>query len=212
MLVFGSALVGQEKGTMITKNFKFEDGVYLTFEQLTKNQPNYDWGDLDVQLVTSSQTFMTQVESLQLKDGSEIDIDQLWGIVIDGIPYIKLPKEAVDKPLPTFAGIRVRGRICYFSYETRITEPVKISAYNPLTGRPFRTAQVPKTEVITVKKILSFVSGQVADFNRENLLLWIERDKKLSKTVRAVSDEGLDDKLFKAILIFDDRHPVFIQN
>jgi hypothetical protein len=84
-----------------------------------------------------------------------------------------------------------------------------VKAYNPLTGRPFREGQVPQKKVITQKMMLHFENGEMLPFNKENFMNWIREDSGLSQAVSEI-DPTDQNKLFKSLLIFDDRNPVYL--
>lgn len=199
--------------TLITKNFEFEDGVYLTLDALQRNTPDFNWQDLRSNLAANPQTYMTQVEFLTEKvSGDTIATDSVFAVCLGGIPFVRLPKGAVSKELTTFAGLRVRGRWSYFTYEDVQTKMVPISAYNPLNGRPFRTALVQREETVLFGKLLDFETGETMDFTRRNFLKIIVDDKELTKAVKALpASNDLTEKLFKSLLIYDDRHPIYVK-
>ena len=208
-----STLASAQDTVVVTPTFKFAPGVYLTFEAFQQNQPDYLWEEVQTNLAFNPKTFMTQVEYIQLKNAAEdsLDLQQIWGFCIEGIPFIRLPQEAISKELTTFAGLQVRGQICYFNYTTTITREVEITAYNPLNGRPFRQGTIEKTEDIVVEKMLDFSTGNIVDYSRQNLLIWIENDEKLYKTVAELPEAEVQQKLFKCLLIYNDRHAVFVE-
>ncbi len=205
-------MTGQDS-VLVTKNFKFADGVYFDFENLKRNQPDIKWKDLEAIYITNPKTFLTQVEYLLVRNtGQLIDLQSLWGVVIEGIPYVRLEKEALNRPLVSFAGLRVRGKIFYFNYETEVGEKVAIQAINPANGKPFRTGYVEKEKSILMEKMLHWDNGEVQDFSKENFLKWIENDKGLYKSVQEIERKEVQEKLFKSVLIYNDRHPVFIRS
>ncbi len=207
----GSAASGQEDSVLITKNFKFRDGVYLTLAQWQANRPAYSWEEVDALLATNPQTFLTQVEKIRVRaSGERINPDSLWGICLAGIPYVRIPKEEANKEVPTFAGLRVRGKICYFSYPSEVKRQVKVTAYNPLTKRPFRSGYVDRSETVDQEQMLDFTTGEVAPFEVGAFLEWITDDAQLVETVLALPDEEQKEKLFKCLLIYVDRHPVYV--
>ncbi len=195
----------------ITKNFKFRNGVYRTFEEWQKNRPTWAWDSLDAGVLTNPQTFLTQVEHLTVrKTGVVIVPDSVWGVVLDGIPYLRLPKTALQKPLTAFAGLQLRGKICYFSYETTQIVRVPITAYNPLNGIPFISKIIENERTIIHEKILLFENGAIADLTPEHFKKWIQDDADLIAAVNAFKGDALNERLFKCLLIYDDRHPVYV--
>ncbi len=206
---------GAQKGgtkTALSKNFKFKDGVFYSFEAFQRNRPDLSWELLDADVVTNPRTLLTQVASMRLKKNRhELPADSLWGLVIDGIPYIKLSQIAAQKSLPTFAALSLRGKICYFSYETTVKVKEPMSAYNPVNGKAFMTANVEQQRSIKHEQILHFETGEVKNFDVQNLKTWIQDDKGLLETVEDLKGKEISEKLFKCLLIYDDRNPVFLK-
>lgn len=214
MLIFAvtNSVAGQDS-TFVSKNFKFRDGIYYSLESLKNNQPDFPWTATEAYFFSNPQTYVTQVESIYEKaTGDAIDLRQVWGICRDGIPYIQTESKNEDHNLTSFAAIRVRGRICYFVVEKPSKEKVPVAAYNPVNGRPFRQGYVSKKKTLQTTKIMDWKTGEIADFTKSNFLFWIRGDQQLSKSVEALPDDNLDEKIFKSLLIYNDRHPVYIRN
>ncbi|MFN7115336.1 MAG: hypothetical protein ACK4TA_00970 [Saprospiraceae bacterium] len=209
-IIHYNVLFAQNDNILITKNFKFNDGIYLTLQDLQKNQPNFSWNQVVANLASSDEGFIVQVESIKTEEQT-LDLQQVWGICIKGMPYVRLPKEESNSTATIFAGLRVRGKISYFSYDAVIKEMQEIKAYNPLTGRPFRTAKLPVEKQVIREKILDFNTGQIADFNKANFLSWIENDRQLWNTVRDFTEKDVEEKLFKCLLIYVDRNEIYLK-
>ena len=218
IIVFAFFLVdvsAQEDTLILTKNYRFNDGVYLSFESFQYNTPDYKWDQLKTNLVTNPQTFVTQIQYVFIKtEEGEIpmDLNDIWCVSLAGIPYVKLREEEAKKDMATFAGLQLRGKICYYSFEDYRMVEIPIHAYNPYTGRPFRSGIIERKKNLTFEKILNFETGETADLTLENLKKWIADDKKLLNTLNELSDEEAKDKLFKALLIYDDRNVVRIKS
>ncbi len=205
-------LQGQDS-LLVTKNFRFADGIYFSKEELQSNAPALRWEDLELQFFTNPQTSLTQVGKINLRiDNSPVEMDSIWGICLDGVPSVRIPRQEIHKELPTFAALKLRGNICYFTYPDWRTRLVHIAAYNPLTGRPFRTGIVEREEEVIIEKIMRFNTGEMADFTVENVLDWIQDDPALLETIQELSDDEKREKLFKCLLIYDDRNEVFLKN
>lgn len=207
-------LQGQQDSVLLSKNFKFRDGIYLSFEDFKKNRPVYSWTIIEASMASNPQTFLAKVEYLKIDNGisnQDLELDEVWGFSLGGIPYLRLNKEEENQGFAVFTGLRVRGKICYFSYEGEFTKMVEISAFNPLTGRPFRTAKLPRKEKVLFEKMLNFSKGTIADFTVENFLDWIKEDKPLWTTIKELPPEEAKEKLFKSLLIYLDRNEVYIK-
>ncbi len=201
---------GAQNGALVTKNFKFADGVYRSHEELRKNMPTIQWDSMSANLFTNPQTLLMQVEYLRYRNSRRpIGLDSIQYVVVDGIPYVHLPKFAAKKLSETFVGLIARGKICYFGYETTDTLKVPISAFNPLTGKPYMTQKVDTEKRKVHEKLLLFETGEVKDFTLQNFKNWISDDQKLLKSVEGMTRQEIREKLFKTLLIYDDRNPVY---
>ncbi len=209
-LVAALALEAQPDSVLLTKNFKFEDGIYLAFRDFQRNRPSLSWEEVEAQMASSAKNYLAQVAYIRRSGGDTLALDQVWGICLGGMPFVQLPATATEKEAAVFAGLRVRGRICYFTYERQKEEMVEIAAYNPLTGRPFRRGAVPRMATVTEERILNFETGRIQPFNRASLLEWIEDDRQLWRTVAELTEGEVEEKLFKCLLIYDDRNPVYL--
>ena len=149
--------IAQDSTQVVTKNFHFEDGLYLSFEEFQMNSPSYLMEDIYIRSFTNPQTSLTQVDSLfHQKAKKEIDPETIWAICSDGVPFLKIPKNEVHKELPTFAALKLRGKICYFTYPDYRIKKIPVAAYNPLTGRPFLKGEVEREAKVVVEKMLHF--------------------------------------------------------
>lgn len=195
----------------MTKNFQFTDGVYLSFEDFQANKPIWTSEEVALYGHLNPQSYLTQVERIVLlENDSLINMDSVWGYSLDGIPFVHLPKEEVYKELPAFAALKLRGKICYFTYPDWRSKEIPIAAYNPVTGRPFLKGKVEREEQVVVEKIIHFETGEILDFTVDNFLAWIQDDEKLMETVNELPSEDKQEKLFKCLLIYVDRNKVEI--
>lgn len=205
-------LLGQEDSILLTRGLQFQDGIYLTYEDFKQNKPVYTWNEVKTSLFANTQHLTVRVEYIRLEDGALLTIDDIWGLCLEGTPYIHLKEQKKTDNIYIFAGLRVKGKICYFSYWEEVTELVTIKAYNPLNGRPFRSAEVPREKEVLREKIFLFEEGRIVDFSRENFLQWIQEDVQLWNTVMDLSPVELEEKLFRCLLIFVDRNDVYLKS
>lgn len=207
------AATPEKDSVLLTKNFRFQDGVYPDFASFTHNQPLFDWNALESDMVTSWDNKTLQVARVSIKqantDMDTIDLSEVWGLCLNGVPYIRLADTLKRNDAWVFAALQVRGRISYYEFEVAVTEQVVVKAYNPVTGQPFREGKVPQKKVITQKMMLDFDSGVSLPFNKENFLDRIKNDAGLWQAVSEIDPED-QTKLFKSLLIYDDRNPVYL--
>ena len=197
---------------MVTKNFRFTDGIYLSLLELQMNKPSYRWEEVEVRYFTNPQTSLTQVERIIVKQDSQVlDMSKVWALTMDGVPSVRVAKGEIHKELPTFAALKLRGKICYFTYPDWRMKKIYVAAYNPLTGRPFRQGVVEREEEIIVEKMLHFETGEVADFTIKNFFKWIADDEPLVSTYEELPPEERKEKLFKGLLIYVDRNAAYLK-
>ena len=213
--LFSQFGLAQSDSVLLTKNFKFEDGVFLNYEDFQNNDPTYRWNELEVGIFSNPKTYLTQVYFMKLKKGQSsqiIDLDKVWGISLDGIPYVQMDKKELKKENAVFSALKVRGKICYLEYEVEVKRMIPMPVYNPLTGKPFRTMNVERNVPIEFKKMMHFDSGQIEDFTVSNFKHWIKEDEKLLQSISEMNELEAAEKLFKCLLIYVDRNEKMIPN
>lgn len=194
---------------LLRNDFRFGNGVFLTYESFQQNRPDYRWDDLETTMVTNTETLISRVETFRLRAQVQtLDLSTVWGFSIDGVPFIRLDTVIEGGKAALFCGLELRGNICYYSYESMVTKKVRMTAYNPLSGKPFRTANVSRKEAIVIEKMLRFQTGQIEILNRQNLLAWIRDDTELYQQVLEMQVGELD--LVRVLARYDQRNPVRI--
>ncbi len=200
-------LFSQEK---LTNNFGFQNGIYLSYEEFKNNSPSLSWQDVSSELIILESIHRAKMDALiSLADSSEIDIENIWGFSANGIPYKKVSKENKSEFF-IFSGLVIRGRICYYSYDINEEKPVEVSAYNPVTGKPFRTQTIMRERKVSYQYLLDFETGDEEIFSVSNVGKWILSDEKLYETFKVTDPNERKKKLLKFIQIFNDRNEVYI--
>jgi len=193
----------------LTQAFKFESGVYLTFEEFQKNTPTYKGVHIEGNFFINEKTKQAKVEYIKLKGAKEnLNLDTIWGLVIRGVPYVKTSPNLPKHSLKVFAAMEVRGNICYYAYDDIEEKEVTFKAYNPLIGKPFRTGKAMRKIPVIKEKILRFTTGETADFNYNNLLVWLAEDKDIIQALKSLGAHKAEEKIFDALLLYNDKYPV----
>lgn len=208
-----SLAFSQAEANFLDRNYEFRDGLYLSYAAFQADTPDIPLADLEGRLVTNDETGLTKSDYLAMKTDTgsmEIDLRDIWGITLDGDPYVRLTEQTGDQSFAVFAKLRVRGAICYFTFETEEERFVEVKAYNPLNGKPFRRGRVKNMETVDNKRMMRFDTGEVVQLTRENLLNWVRDDPQLTEAVKELDGEDISEKLYRSLLIYDDRHPVYI--
>lgn len=186
----------------------------MSFEDFQYNRPTYTLDIVAGELVTNEEEWTIKAQNMRIKrEDSEkpLDLTAVWGICFNGIPYVKRSLTEGPVTFAIFTGLRLRGKICYFSFEEEETKMITVSAYNPLNGRPFRTGKVATKEWVKKEKMLHFENGETVDFNRENLLKWIADDPQLVSSIEDLGEELPWETLYKCLRIYLDRHKVNVK-
>lgn len=202
------ALSAQDK---VTNTFGFSNGIYKTFEEFKNNKPSISWGDVSSDLIVMESIHKAKMGNLLLTtDSNSINIGNVWGFSVNGLPY-KRVLEQESNGFYVFSGLQLRGKICYYEYEVVKQVPIEVSAYNPLTGKPFRTSTVIREKTIDNKYLLDFSTGNEDLFTLESVEKWIASDDLLLTTFKETAIEERAKKLLKFIQIFNDRNEVLIK-
>lgn len=208
--LLGAVVFGQDS-VLLSKNFRFADGLYFSLAELQANRPGLPMDSMKMDYITNPQTSLTQLNAVFLKKNTPaFSVDSIWAICLDGVPSIRVPKNEINRELPNFAAFKLRGKICYFTYPDYRKKTIRIAAYNPATGRPFRHGNVVRDEEVIIQKMLQFETGKMADLTLGNLLAWIQDDQLLVETIVELPKEEQEDKLFKSLLIYVDRNPAYL--
>lgn len=210
ILVLQSFTIWCQDSVLVTRNFAFENGIYFSLESLKNNQPDLKWDTVSSTYFTNPTTLLAEVKELRFKENEKLlPLVNVYAVSIKGVPYINSGKSS-DSEMAKFYGLKIRGALGYFSFEERKLEKVKIQAYNPINGQPFRTGYIQKEKTNKVEKILEWKSGKVIDFNQTNLIYQVKDDIPLLNSIKDLEDWEVEEKLFKCLLIYNDRHSIYV--
>jgi hypothetical protein len=204
-------LLAQADSVLLDKAYRFVDGAYGSWADLLENRPTYSLARLDGSLVLQAQEYTLKVERLHAIGRPDLpfDLQDLPVICLNGLPYVRTYFDSV-RQFTVYAGLRVRGRLSYFAYELPVQDTVLIQAYNPYNGRPFRQQHVVKPGVALQEYLLNLTTGEVWPYTLPNLLTAIADDPALVKSLAQRSPEEARERMQKVILIYDDRHPLYL--
>ena len=197
---------------LVTKNMHFKDGIYRTFQAWQKNMPDTRMSDLTMNYFLNPLTNLLEIDTIAYRKTQEkINPDLLWCIVLSGVTYVALPKKEIAKSLCTFAALKGTGNFCYYQYQIKETVIVPMTAYAPQTGEPFMTKNVKQTQTVWRQKLIAFNTGEVFDFDVPTVKQLLADDDGLSASLNALKPTETVNKLFKCLMIYNDRHPVFLK-
>ena len=205
---FTFTLFGQDS-VQLVNSFEFNDGVYLTINDLQQNKPNYTWAEINASAHLNKDKEVIRLEYLNVKDSSKVDLQEVvWGICVEGVPYIRMIDTMKEQTI--FTALRVRGKLCYFYYDSYEIREVPMTIYDPNTGQPIWQQNVENKEPVVVEKMLNFETGNISDMEVSTFKNWIQDDKQLTNTINDLSAAEAREKLYKMLLIYNDRNPYYL--
>lgn len=193
--------------TVVNDQLAFADGLYFAHDDFRHNQPSAPLRRLGVE------HFQLDFDENLLfwKDQEQAPLlDSLWGLTVDGVPYLRVRKRLRKGDRTVFVRLQVVGNICYFYYQSMQDTVVQMNIYNPVTGGVVASKPVRNHHEVTHREMLRFETGETAPFERDSFMDWIIEDRGLYRTLKDMNAKEAESRLFKSLLIFNDRNKVYI--
>ncbi len=214
VFLLSSYLTIAQDSIRLTQNFRFENGIYTSFEDFQSNQPSIYWDLNNTELHVDKAGHLIRVSDLDTADRNDI-----WGICYNNVPYINLTKVIENESLTLqesapliFANLQSRGKLCYFYYQGYRKVKIPMTVYEPVTRRAIQTSYVENKEPVLIQKILEFETGEIVEYNLENFMALVEEDKRLWNTLNDLTPGEAREKMYKSLFIYNDRNWVFISH
>ena len=82
-----------------------------------------------------------------------------------------------------------------------------------MNGEPFRRATVNRTVTEFVEKIFTFEEGGLNPFDKKNIYQLIDDDPELRGKLNEIrsGDTEYQEKLFRLVMAYNRRHPVYFK-
>jgi hypothetical protein len=217
---------GQEKEGMVkyTTDFRFNDGIYINFDQVKMNSPipkaklltSIDYNDREFfkKILEGDKIYFYDNMGVR----QEIVKSNIWGYSRNGILYVQIQE--------SFNRITFVGSICHFvaditTYDSRYYNspygyydpyysPYSYSnyynPYNPYYS-PYRS-NMTRSEL--KQYLIDFESGKVLEFDVDNTELLLMKDNKLYEEYVQLSRKKKKDLMFVYIRKFNENNPLYI--
>jgi hypothetical protein len=221
-----SRLFGQEKDGMVkyTPDFRFNDGIYINFDQVKINSPipkaklltSIDYNDREFfkKILEGDKIYFYDNMGIR----QEIPKNTIWGYSRNGVLYVQVQDN--------FNRITFVGSICHFvaditTYDSRsygspygyydpYYSPYGYSnyynPYNPYYS-PYRS-NMNRNEL--KQYLINFESGKVLEFDVENTELLLMKDNKLYDEYVQLPRRKKKDLMFVYIRKFNENNPLYI--
>jgi hypothetical protein len=223
---------GQEKEGMAkyTPDFRFNDGIYLNFDQVKLNKPipkaklltSVDYNDREFFKKIFEGDKIYFYDELGVRQ--EIEKSTLWGYSRNGVLYIQVQNN--------FNRITFVGNICHFvaditSYDSRYNSPYGYydpyyspygygnyyspynsyySPYSPYSS--YRQSNMSRTEL--KQYLIDFESGKILEFDTDNTELLLMKDNALYEEFVQLSRKKKKELMFVYIRKFNEKNPLYI--
>jgi len=199
-----------------TPGFKFEEGIFLNFDQVRQNKPvpksriitavPYDDPDFYERVLRE--------KKIQVFDNigskQEINAKNIWGFSRNGVLYINLNEG--------YFRITIIGNICHFvaslttynnSYNPYYNYgyPYYGYPYNPYSSYYSPYSNTANTEMR--QYLLDFKTGNVVDYDEESVELLLMADPQLHDEFSSLSNKKQKQMKFMYIRKFNERNPLY---
>lgn len=183
------------------KNYKFNEGLFLTFDQVKTNSPipvSNIYTDLDKTAYDFFDVLLLQDEVVIIDDqGNQktLESSNIWGYSSNGKLFINWEQRASLIP--------IIGSIAHF---------VGVHVYTeyPYSDDPFsyQTQPVQKTE--TKQYLLDFETGEVYNFNFRDIDPLFAKDTELYDEWSNLSNRKKKKTMFVYVRKYNDRNPLML--
>ena len=208
-------------------DFRFNDGIYLNFDQVKLNKPipkaklltSVDYNDREFFKKILEMDKIYFYDNIGVRQ--EIEKNTIWGYARNGVLYIQIQGN--------FNRITFVGSICHFvaditTYDSRNSYPYGYydpyyspygygSYYSPYGSyyspySPYRQSNMSRNEL--KQYLIDFESGKVLEFDIENTELLLMKDNALYDEYVQLSRKKKKDLMFVYIRKFNDKNPLYI--
>ncbi len=212
-LVTNPGIAQQGDSTLVqySPDYQFREGIFLTFDQVKNNDPlpksrlltTIDYNDREFFQKLFNEEKIFYFDDFGMK--KELESSDVWGYSKNGVLYIQLGGG--------FHRITIIGSICHFlaaitSYDGQYYDPYydRYAFYDYYYyNRP--PNNYTKTEVRQF--LLDFQTGEVVDYDVQNLEVILMKDPELYDEYAALSRRKRKQQKFLFIRKFNERNPIY---
>jgi len=191
-----------------TPDFAFNNGIYLTFEQVKGNNPipksriiiseNLSSPAFFDKVLDGKKVFFFDENGLR----KEVLTDKMWGFSSNGVIYINLGG--------SFNRISIVGNLCHFIATVTVTNQQYYDPFYSGYGGYYNVTPTAYATQETRQFLLNFKTGEVTDYSYENVSTAIASDQELAKEYSNLSKRKKKDLKFLYIRKYNQRNPLLI--
>jgi hypothetical protein len=211
-LVLAPLFLEGQNGPVLNNYHRFNDGLYSSLSDFLRDTPRWHFREIspvEYWINADSNELHLAYKAPVTDQHAQPLLDSLWGVSLFGIPYVRVSRDE-SRTKVIFARLHVVGKLCYLYYEGVELQTFDMKVYHPITGDVLSSHPVQNRVRVVKQKFLRAESGELSDFTPENFALLIADDPQLLRTLEALSAPEAREKLFKMLLIYNDRHPFYL--
>ena len=209
-----TGLAAQRPPVKLNNLHRFNDGLYSNLGDFQRDAPRWPFGavaPVEYWINADSNELHLAYKSPPTDQKAQPLLDSLWGVSLFGIPYLRVQRE--ELPTKTiFARLHVVGKLCYLYYEGIELQTVEMKVHHPITGDVVASHPVQNRVRVVRQKLLSAESGEMGNFLPKEFVRFIGDDPALQRTLEGLNAWEAQEKLFKMLLIYNDRHPFYLSS
>lgn len=230
--IFSLNLSGQEgerEMVEFTPDFRFNDGIFLNFDQVKENRPiskariltsaDYNARDFFKQVFANDKIYFYDAMGMR----QEVSNDEIWGYARNGILYVQVQGG--------FNRITYVGNICHFvaditTYDRRYYgspygspygyydpyySPYSYNYYSPYYSpyyMPYRPTTVSRNEL--VQYMIEFETGTLVEYDLKNVELLLMKDPELYDEFMKLSKRKKKQMMFLYLRKYNEKHPLYL--
>ncbi|OFX58224.1 MAG: hypothetical protein A2046_09385 [Bacteroidetes bacterium GWA2_30_7] len=188
-----------------TTEFRFKEGIFISFEQVKSNSPVSkskiqfisESDDVDYYTKLFNQKKISYSENDKIID---VPSEKVWGFSKNGTLYIQMNDELFRIPYV--------GTISHFIanvtlYRDRFQDPFMYDPYFSAFPQPTYTSKE------TRQFLLDFSSGQILEYNMQNVSAILMRDNELFDEYNLLKKRKKRQLMFLYIRRFNERNPLY---
>jgi len=208
-----------------TPDFRFNDGIFLTFEQVRNNNPiskakiltsaDYNARDFFKQVFENDEIYFYDVMGIR----QEVSKEDIWAYSRNGILYVQIQGG--------FNRITYVGNICHFvadikTYDRRYYGspynyydpyyyPYSYNYYSPYYSpyyMPYRPTTVSRNEL--VQYMIEFETGKIIEYDIKNVELLLMKDPEIYDEFMQLSRRKKKQMMFFYLRKYNEKHPLYL--
>jgi hypothetical protein len=222
---------GQDSTKMVkyTPEYRFNDGIYLNFEQLRANSPipkaklltSADYNERDFYSKVFAADKIYFYDELGVRQ--EVAKDQIWGYSRNGVIYVMIQGN--------FNRITFVGNICHFvaditTVDTRNNYYSPYGYYDPYYYSPYSSygyggyspygsyyspyGSTQSTRNELKQYIIDFETGKVMEFTADNVKLLIMKDASVYDEYVQLPKKKQKELMFVYVRKFNEKNPLYL--